>query len=105
MKARLQGLERGGGLLPPVVKQGVHAANEGGKLCVLVDGGLDGAFVHRQSQVAWAQRRKQRLAQLRAHSPVGLQRIHIGRGYAALQVTCNVLQVFGHAGVDVARQV
>lgn len=71
---------------------------------MLVDGGFDGGFVHLQPQIAGAQLGKQGLAQLRAPRPNRLAR-HIGNGDAAVQVACHVLPVFGHAGVDIARQV
>ena len=48
---------------------------------------------------------KQRLAQRGEDVPVGIERVEVAVGYAALQMRLEVLEVFRLAGIDVARKV
>jgi hypothetical protein len=84
---------------------GVHPGNEGRELGMLVDGGLDGRFLHRKVEVAWAVVLKQSLPEIWADGPIAAERVHIPRRDAALQMSLNVLKVLGLLAVDIAQKV
>ena len=70
-----------------------------------VDAGFDGLSGYGQIYIACAVRFEKRFFKLGAYGPVALQGVYVALGYAALQVACQVLQVFGLLAVDVAWQV
>src|ERR1700730_19178953 len=105
MAASLYLFQRGGTLLSPRCKVGVHLVNESRELRVLIDGGFDGRLVHRKIEEAGAVVLKEGLPEPRTDSPVTLEDANIGFGNAALQMARDVLKVFRRLAVDVARKV
>lgn len=45
------------------------------------------------------------LPKLRTNTPIRLQGIHVGAGYAAFQISLNVLNVYRLLAIDIARDV
>ena len=105
MAADVQRFEPWDALLPPGGEVSVHADDEGGELGMLVDGGLDRRFLHREAEIARAELLEQGVPELRADVPVAVERIDVGLRDAAPQVALDVLQILGRLAVDVARQV
>ena len=83
MAAGLQFLQYRGVRVPPHGKMGAHVRDEGDKLIVFIDCGLDSRFIHREIEIAGAVFLEQVVPQLRKDGPVSLQRIDIGRGDAS----------------------
>ena len=67
--------------------------------------GLDGLLGDCQIKVAGTIGFEQGLPKLRANIPIRLQGIHVGAGNAALQMSLDVLNIFGLLAVDIARDV
>ena len=105
MATGIERLEGVGAALLPVGVEVFHLVDEGGKLRVLINSGLDGLFAHRKVEVAGAVFFEQCLAQAGAYLPVALQGIDVSGGDAAAQVAVDILDVFGLLAVDVARDV
>src|SRR5439155_10785168 len=92
------------GLRPPIAMV-LHAGDESRELRMLVDGGLDGRFLHGEIDIAGAEFLEQCVPELGAHLPVALERIDIGDWDAALQVARDVLEILGRLAVDVPGHV
>ena len=92
--------------LAPLVEQRRHLLVEGGELRMAEDGGLDLGDGQLEAGVPGPARRlKQGGAHAGKNLPIGSEGIKIPLRNATAQVPVDVLQVFGLAAVDVARQV
>lgn len=92
-------------LLAPCVEVLCHLAGESRELRVLENRGFDRGLLDRKRGIARAAWMEESCFQIGAHVPIGFQRVDVGLGDAAAQMSLDVLPVLGLLAVDIAREV
>ena len=105
MTTDLQLPQRLGALLPPSGEMLVHAGDEGGKLRVFVDRGLDRRLVHGEIEIAGAVVLEQARCAASGKRPNSVAARQHRQRDAAVQMAVDVLNVLGLLAVDVAREI